>query len=127
MILSTAGLIRRVHPMNPLRRLLAVFTFAAAVPTVAAEPKLSRFEYTEPHMGTTFRLVLYAENRTAADAAAKDAFERVEQLNRIMSDYDPASELMRLCKKNEKTAGEPVPVSAELFFVLTKGQEVSRL
>jgi len=44
-----------------------------------------------------------------------------------MSDYDPASELMRLCKKTKKTAGEPVPVSPELFFVLTKAQEVSRL
>jgi len=49
--------------MKFIPRLLALFTFVAAVPTVADEPKLSRFQYTEPHMGTTFRLVLYAESR----------------------------------------------------------------
>jgi thiamine biosynthesis lipoprotein len=111
--------------MKSTRLVLALATFATSA--VAAEPNLSRFEYSEPHMGTTFRLVLYAESRTAADAAAKAAFARVEALNRIMSDYDPASELMRLCQKNEKTTGAPVPVSPELFFVLTKAREVSRL
>jgi len=40
-----------------------------------------------------------------------------------MSDYDNASELMRLCAG---AGGPPVPVSAELFFVLSKAQEVSR-
>src|SRR5262249_12178207 len=116
----------KVHSMKIPRFLLAFALFAAAVPAFSDEPKISRFEYSEPHMGTTFRLVIYAESRTAADAAVNDDFTRVEALNRIMSDYDPDSELMRLCHKNEKSAGEPVPVSPELFFVLTRAQEVSR-
>src|SRR5467141_2242143 len=75
-----------VHFMKTSRRLLAFAVFVLAATAFAGEPKLSRFEYSEPHMGTTFRLVLYAANREIADQAAKDAFARVEQLNRIMSD-----------------------------------------
>ena len=103
--------------------LLAPLPLRAADP----EPKLSRFEYEEPHMGTRFRVVLYAPDKGTADRAAKAAFQRVADLNGIMSDYNPASELMRLCKKNTTVAGEPVTVSEDLFFVLQKAQEVSKL
>ena len=44
-----------------------------------------------------------------------------------MSDYNPASEVMQLCKKNALTAGEPAKVSKELFTVLAKGREISEL
>jgi FAD:protein FMN transferase len=91
----------------------------------AAEPQ--RFEYEEPHMGTKFRIVLYAPDKPTADRAAKAAFARVAELNRIMSDYLPDSELMRLCQKSEKTPAGPVKVSDELFFVLSKSREVSEL
>lgn len=86
--------------------------------------KLQRFEFTEPHMGTTFRIVLYAADETAAKKAAKAAFARVAELNAIMSDYQPTSELMKLC---EKARGEPVKVSADLFEVLKKADEFSKL
>jgi len=95
-----------------------------AVPARAGD--LSRFTFEEPHMGTRFRIVLYAPDRDSAEKAAKDAFARAETLNRIMSDYDTASELMQLCNRNETKAGEPVKVSEDLFLVLTKAQEVSK-
>jgi FAD:protein FMN transferase len=91
---------------------------------VAAEPKLDRFSYEEPHMGTKFRIIVYAPDQATADKASKAAFERVEALNRIMSDFNPESELMRLCAK---AGGDSVVVSEELFFVLSKAQEVSKL
>jgi FAD:protein FMN transferase len=97
--------------------------FTSQVP--AAEPQ--RFEFEEPHMGTKFRIVLYAPDRASADKAAKAAFARVEELNKIMSDYLPDSELMRLAKKNETKPAGPVKVSDELFYVLSKAQEVSEL
>jgi thiamine biosynthesis lipoprotein len=96
---------------------LAVFLLGGA------DPALTRYEFTEPHMGTRFRIILYAPNEGAARKAATDAFARIASLNAIMSDYDPTSELMRLCSK---AGGPPLPVSAELFFVLSKAQEVSR-
>lgn len=88
----------------------------------AAEP-LSRFTFEEPHMGTRFRIVLYAADKATADRAAKTAFARIAELDGIMSDYKPASELMRLCKK---AGGEPVKVGEELFFVLSKAQSLSK-
>ena len=88
-----------------------------------AEPALKRDERTEPHMGTSFQIILYAPDKDTARKAAADAFARIASLNAIMSDYDKSSELMRLCAQ---AGGPPVPVSGELFFVLSKAQEVSR-
>ncbi len=85
---------------------------------------LTRFTFTEPHMGTTFRIVLYATDEATAQKAAKAAFARVAELNLIMSDYRPDSELMKLC---EKAGGPPVEVSADLFAVLQKSEEFARL
>jgi len=92
----------------------------------AAEPALTRFSFEEPHMGTKFRIILYAADRETGDKAAKEAFARAGTLNRIMSDYDSASELMRLCLANATTAGKPIRVSPELFFVLARAQDVSK-
>jgi thiamine biosynthesis lipoprotein len=89
-----------------------------------AEPKLDRFTYTEPHMGTMFKIILYAPDETAAKRAAQTAFERIAALDAIMSDYRPNSELMQLCRK---AGGDPVPVNEALFYVLSRAQEVSRL
>src|SRR5258708_1430735 len=62
-------------------------------------PKLQRYAFTEQHMGTTFRIVLYAKDEATAKQAATAAFARVAELNAIMSDYQPTSELMKLCEK----------------------------
>ena len=106
-----------------------LFTFALWLlfGVTAYAEELKRFEYEEPHMGTKFRIVLYANDATTADKAAKAAFGRVAELNRIMSDYLPTSELMQLCQKNAKEPAGPLKVSAELFFVLSQAQEISTL
>jgi FAD:protein FMN transferase len=98
---------------------------AVALPVAAADP--ARFEYEEPHMGTKFRVVLYAADKATADSAAKATFARVAELNRIMSDYLADSELSVLCQKSATRAAGPVKVSDDLFFVLAKGREVSVL
>ncbi len=67
-------------------------------------------------MGVPFRLVIYAESREAAQAASTASFARVSQLNAILSDYDPQSEVMRLCAKSGD--GKMHPVSAELRTIL---------
>lgn len=105
------------------RRLLALLIVLA--PSAAADPTAggTRFEFTEPHMGTRFRLVFYAHDEAVARAAAKSAFGRVAALNECMSDYKPGSELMRLCAR---AGGNALPVSGDLFFVLEKAQEVAR-
>jgi thiamine biosynthesis lipoprotein len=87
----------------------------------------TRFEYEQPQMGTKFRIVLYAPDKATADLAAKAGFARVAELNGIMSDYVASSELMQLCKKFEEKSGAAVKVGKDLFFVLEKAQEVSKL
>jgi thiamine biosynthesis lipoprotein len=109
-----------------MTRLFPVFlVLATALATRAADPR--RFEYEEPHMGTKFRVVLYTADQETADKAARAVFARVEELNRIMTDYDPNSELMRLCGKSATKLAGPVTVSDDLFEVLAKGQEVAKL
>jgi thiamine biosynthesis lipoprotein len=96
-----------------------------ASPVAAADPP-GRHEFESKHMGTTFRVVLYAPDRPTAENAARAVFARVDELERVMSDYDAKSELMRLCRANDADPGKPVPVGKDLFAVLQKSQEVSK-
>jgi FAD:protein FMN transferase len=88
------------------------------------EGDLRRFEFKQAHMGTEFRIVLYAADETTAKKASDAAFARIAELDGIMSDYKSTSELMLLCKK---AGGDPVPVSDDLLAVLTRALEISRL
>jgi thiamine biosynthesis lipoprotein len=88
-----------------------------------AAPGEARYEFAERQMGVTFRILLYAPDENTANLAAKAAFEEIGRLNRIMSDYDPQSELMRLCQTAEP--GKPVKVSEELLFVLGRASRLS--
>src|SRR5271167_1600351 len=87
-----------------------------------AQP-LTRHEFTEPHMGTRFKIVFYAADEETAKLASKAAFARIAELDGIMSDYRASSELMQLCAK---AGGDPVRVSEDLFIVLEKSLAVSR-
>lgn len=91
--------------------------------SVAADPALVRFSYTEPHMGTRFRIVLYATDEKKAKEAAQAAFARIAELDAIMSDYRPTSELTQL---SARAVEAPVPVSDDLFRVLKQSQELAR-
>ena len=94
----------------------------AAPPLDGGETNLTRFQFTEPHMGTTFQVILYAPDRPSASRGARAAFKRIAELDGIMSDYRPASELMQLC---QKAGGEAVKVSNDLFYVLSTAQQVA--
>lgn len=90
-----------------------------AATAAAQSPADERREFVEPHMGTLFRIVLYAADANAAKAAARAAFDRIAALNRTMSDYDPASELSRLSQHPPQLA---VPLSPDLLDILQRSQ-----
>jgi len=71
-----------------------------------------------------FRVVLYATNQAAADSAADAAYARIRQLNDIMSDYDPDSELSKL--SGTSGSGIAVPVSSDLWFVLARAEDLAQ-
>ncbi|MFM7298124.1 MAG: FAD:protein FMN transferase, partial [Planctomycetota bacterium] len=52
-----------------------------------------RFEFEDAAMGTTFRIVLYADDAEAAERAAAAAFTRVRELDARLSDYRDDSEV----------------------------------
>ena len=104
-------------------RSLCILAALAAV-AARAEPPTTRFTFTEVHMGTEFKLILYAPDQETAGKAAAAAFARIADLDATMTDYKETSELMRLCAKS---GGDPVPVSDDLFFVLSQAQETSRI
>ena len=83
-----------------------------------------RFEFTQIQMGMTFRVVLYAPDEDSANAAASAAYARIKQLNAVMSDYDPQSELMQLCRT--AGLGKPVHVSRDLLAVLSRSLALSK-
>lgn len=74
-------------------------------------------------MGVQVSITLYAPTEEKAEAAASAAFQRFAELEDIMSDYRPSSELMRLCAK---AGGPAVKVSPDLYRVLRFGRQVSK-
>jgi thiamine biosynthesis lipoprotein len=90
--------------------------------TEAPQPALARFQYTQVHMGVPVRLTVYAPDEQTASTACRAAYERMAQLDDILSDYRSQSELMRL---SAKAGGGPVPVSNELYTVLAYARAVS--
>ena len=116
-----------IAPLFRTRVIGSLFMWMVLVQTSpaqqGAEP-LSRFTFTEYHMGVDTRLVVYAPSQSVAESACAAAFERIAKLDSIMSDYQIHSELNRLC---DKAGGEPLPVSPDLFKVLQESMRVSRL
>ena len=93
----------------------------------ACAAPLARFEFTQPAMGTEFRVVLYADEATRAERAAAAAFERIHALDAALSDYQPESELARLGARSDGGAPtEWIQVSAELFALLRVSADVAR-
>lgn len=85
----------------------------------------SRFEFTSVHMGTQFQILLYATEEEQAEMAAKEAFEHVEELNSILSDYIDGSELNKLSRSSG--SGETIPVSEPLFHILESSLRFSEI
>src|SRR3954467_12983399 len=90
-----------------------------ATPEPGAKPM--RFEFAETHMGSEFKVVLYTADASLARRASRAAFARIAALDATLSDYQPESELMRLCGQ---AGGPPIAVSADLFDVLEQSRQM---
>lgn len=90
--------------------------------TAGAE-EVSRYEFSQPHMGTMFRLQLYAGSREKAEEAAAAALTRVSDLDSRLSDYQADSELSRLSRT--AGSGEAIDVSDDLWNVLSAAHQFS--
>jgi thiamine biosynthesis lipoprotein len=96
-----------------------VLALACLAGPVAAQ---ERHEFTAVHMGVPVRIVAYASADGVARDAARAAYARIAELDAVMSDYRPRSEVRLL-------SGRPRDwqvVSEDLLHVIVRAQEVSR-
>ena len=86
--------------------------------------EMLRLQFSKPLMGTEFKIVCYAEDSIKAKKVANIAFERIGELNNILSDYHPESEINQLC--NNIVPDKFYKVSDELWYMLNRSIEVSK-
>jgi thiamine biosynthesis lipoprotein len=101
-----------------------LFALSLTILALTGPPRseLHRYEAVEPHMGTLVRITLYASGEQAASDAFHAAFDRIRDLDRILSDYRPDSELNDITRT---AVGRAVHVSEELFTVLAASQDLA--
>lgn len=108
--------------------LRGILAFPAAALAAAEDPPAERHavgdrhRVTERHMGVPWTITVHAAAAEQARAAVAAAFAEVARLDRILSDYDPASELSRLSAA--APTREPVAVGADLWRVLARAVEI---
>lgn len=101
---------------------MAAAILAVGRPGALTSQTLQRFEGVEPHMGTLVRITVYTAGPAEARTAFRAAFDRIGDLDRILSDYEPDSELNAITRT---AAGRPVRVSDDLFAVLQASQDLA--
>ena len=89
----------------------------------SGRPELERFTFTGIQMAVTIKIVMYAPDEGSAERAADAAMARISQINSVMSDYDPTSEVRRLSDTSGE--GRAVPVGCDLFRVMSAAWELS--
>lgn len=66
--------------------------------TNGCKRQVAVYRFSEVHLAVDVTLQIVANDQHAAEQAAKLAYQRIEELNKVFSDYDPASELSLLGK-----------------------------
>ena len=108
--------------MNHVARAAWLLLLGACI--LPDEGPLARYEFDEPHMGTKVRLIFYASSPEQAEQGRRAAFAAMKDVDDMMSDYKPDSELNRL----SRSAGKgPQPVSLPLFEVLQASLRTAEL
>ncbi|HEX5447299.1 MAG TPA: FAD:protein FMN transferase [Pirellulales bacterium] len=100
-----------------------IVAFGEVCSQADSEVELHRFQFQQTHMGAPVKITLYASDERSANQAAEAAFARFAQLDQIMSDYKPDSELSRL--SGTAGSGQAVEVSDDLWNVLNRSRQVS--
>ncbi len=78
-------------------------------------PLPALYSFSHPAMATTFSLYLYSRDRDRAQAAADEAFEEVDRIEQMLSNYRESSELSRV---NRDAGTKPVTVDPEMMDFL---------
>ncbi|PWN07187.1 FAD:protein FMN transferase [Rhodohalobacter mucosus] len=96
---------------------------ATLLPGFAQE--LQRYTFDSRHMGTQVNIILYAGNEALAIRASEAAFDRIEELNQLMSDYIATSEVNLVSEKSG--SGEWVSINEDLYGLLQTSGQLSEM
>lgn len=100
---------------------LAVWLLGGCGPRLSEGPAV-RVSESRRLMGAPWTITVHAASRAAGSEAITAAFAEIERLERVLSDYDPESELSRLSLA--APTPEPVAVGADLWRVLAAAEAV---
>ncbi len=78
----------------------------------------------EAIMGTSIRVELWSDDRAAAESAIAAVMNEMHRIDHAMSPFKPESELSHI---NRDAARQPVPISQEMFGILSRSIEFSKL
>jgi len=108
-----------------LRQFVKIISVAAVciVPS-SAQPTLQRFHQTHPAMGTIFAVDLYVADQVTAEQDMDLAFDEIDRLEALLSNYRPSSELSRISRE---AGSAPVVTDPETFHFLERSLYWSRL
>jgi thiamine biosynthesis lipoprotein len=93
---------------------------AAAAPAPATPSKI---QYTDHAMGTNVTVWLWTADERGAAQAAEAVFDEMKRLDKVMTTWDPASEVSQV---NAAAGERPVKVSAETYAVIERAIDISR-
>ena len=82
------------------------------------------FKREESIMGTSIRVELWSDNRADGEAAMDAVMEEMHRIDRSMSPHKADSELSRI---NRDAGTQPVPLTGEMFHLLTRAEHFSQL
>lgn len=105
-----------------------VFSLLMLLALSGCQQHLEKYEFIRPEMGTVFQVVLYAPDASIATQAADALYARAHELNGLLSDYDPESEISRLSRLTDSgPMPAPIAVGPDLWRILEKAVEASRV
>lgn len=110
---------------RPKVKQIVVVLFLLAV-TAAFAPgraEMLRLEKSADAMGSTYSVAVYGEDRVKMETAVEAAFDEVQRLDGLLSNYKPDSEWSKV---NRDAAARPVKVSPELFRLISACLDYSR-
>ena len=84
-------------------------------------PRYQEYSYTQIHMAMPVRISVFSRDEATAKTACRAGFQRIADLVKVFSDYDPNSEVNRLMDGKE-----PQPVSDDLLSVLRFAQQLHK-
>lgn len=97
-----------------------LFTISFLFFAVTSISQIRKYAFTQSKMGSPFSIIFFSADSALATKLAQKGFALVDSMNTLFSDYEPDSDVSKLCQH----AGEgPLPVSAIMMDVLQLSKE----